>query len=309
MTKLVDRRALPIFIHSEIDDMTSVSPNAMRVYMHLARRADKSGKAWPSYQSIGDHCFSSISQTSATRKTFARNAIEELVKAGLIVKEQRRRDDGGQTSNAYVLVNPTKSTEVGGTSIEPDPMPIKHGGVSNKHGSVLNRHGPCLISTEDTPLEDTPLEDDSYGANAPAQDAPASAASLASQFRNFHDELKTSTNRIAVLRRAYVHCYGEQDAPDFGRIGAFAKRVGGAGMALELIWSVLSRPPNGNVIDYLEATFSARKQRRQDGGKGQSKVAGSMAAVDRLFSRLEEAQNDNSTDSEATVRILPARAS
>lgn len=170
---------------------------------------------------------------------------------------------------------------------------------------VENRNHSNNRSTSITESSNDPHS----GANAPAQDAPASAASLASQFRNFHDELKTSTNRSAVLRRAYVHCYGEQDVPDYGRIGAFAKRVGGAGMALELIWSLVSRPPNGNVIDYLEATFSARKQRRQDGGKGQSKVANSMAAVDRLFARLEEAQNDHPTDSEATVRMLPARTS
>lgn len=148
--------------------------------------------------------------------------------------------------------------------------------------------------------------DRTYGANAPAQ-APASAASLASQFRNFHDELKTSNNRIAVLRRAYVHCYGEHDAPDFGRIGAFAKRVGGAGMALELIWSTISRPPNGNVLDYLEATFNARRDRRQGGAKP-SKVANSMAAVDRLFARIEEAQNADSTDPEAAIRMLSQRA-
>jgi hypothetical protein len=105
--KLFDGRTQLIWVHSSIDDMTNLSPNAMRVYMHLVRRADKSGVAWPSYQKIGDHCFSSVSDKPATRKTFARNAIDELIEAQLIRKEERIRDDGGQSSNAYTLVNPS----------------------------------------------------------------------------------------------------------------------------------------------------------------------------------------------------------
>jgi len=110
-----------------------------------------------------------------------------------------------------------------------------------------------------------PSNDPITDANASAQaDAsPASPVSLTSQFRKFQDELRTEGgNRVSILRRAYVYCYGEQDAPDYGRIGAFAKRVGGAGMALELLWSVLSRPPNGDVLAYLEAGYMARKNGR-----------------------------------------------
>src|SRR6187549_2505188 len=98
--RLVDGRTGPLWVHSSIDDMTNLSPNALRVYMHLVRRADKNGVAWPSYQTIGDHCFASVSEKPATRKTFARNAIDELIAAGLIRKEERVRDDGGQSSNA-----------------------------------------------------------------------------------------------------------------------------------------------------------------------------------------------------------------
>jgi hypothetical protein len=150
MNTITDRRDLPLFIHSVIDDMTNLTPNAMRVYMHLARRADKSGKAWPSYQAIGDHCFAAVSDNEATRKTFARKAVDELIAAGLVVKEERARDDGGQTSNAYVLINPPVSIST--------PMPISTP-VSIKHPPVLNEQAPCLSSTKDTPLEDTPLEE------------------------------------------------------------------------------------------------------------------------------------------------------
>lgn len=161
MDSLLDRRDLPIFIHSTIDDMTDVTPNAMRVYMHLARRADKGGRAWPSYQSIGDHCFSSISDNAATRKSFARKCIDELIAAGLLLKEERTRDDGGQTSNGYVLTNPTRgSTHVPISTPMPidTPMSISTP-VPIKHPPVPNEHAPCLSGTEDIPIEETPVEE------------------------------------------------------------------------------------------------------------------------------------------------------
>ena len=158
--KLRDGRKLPIFIHSIIDDMTAITPNAMRVYMHLARRADKAGCAWPSYQSIADHCFSSVSQNKSTRRTFARKAIDELLEAGLIVKENRKGEKGN-SSNVYTLI---------------DPMPISTGG-----DPMLNKHTPmpistplCLIGTKDTPAEDTPIEDTpSSSTTVTANTAPA----------------------------------------------------------------------------------------------------------------------------------------
>jgi hypothetical protein len=142
-----------LFIHSTLDDMTDLSPNAMRVYMHLSRRANNEGKAWPSYQTIGDHCFKSVSDNPITRKSFTRNAIEELIEANLIVKEMRARDDGGQTSNIYVLLDTGMPNS---TSMPIDsPMP-------NKHAPCLNGTPHAYQAPEDTPIEDTPMkkEDD-----------------------------------------------------------------------------------------------------------------------------------------------------
>lgn len=142
--------AFPLFVHSCVDDMTDITPNAFRVYMHLTRRADAGGMAWPSYQAIGDHCFASISDNAATRKSHARNAINELVEAGLVSKHSREREDGGQSSNGYVL----STVE----SLSP-PVPIKHPPVRDVAPPMLNGHGPCLSGTKDTPYEDSPKED------------------------------------------------------------------------------------------------------------------------------------------------------
>lgn len=97
---------VPIFVHSEIDDLP-LSTNAFRVYAHLARRAGKENSAWPSYSSIGEHCFRS-SYPRAKEATLRRRAIEavnELEQRGLIEVVRRRGDDRGHTSNEYRLLS------------------------------------------------------------------------------------------------------------------------------------------------------------------------------------------------------------
>ena len=163
---------LPIFVHSTIDDMTNPTPNALRVYMHLARRAGRDGVAYPSYQSVGDHCFSSVSKNAATRKSFARRAIGELLDAGLITKQVAFDDAGDYSSNRY--------------RIEPNPKPA--GGVSIDTGMPIDtgyayRHTGVPIGTKGSPSEDTPVEEEANVVASeptpeptPEPTAPAAAA-------------------------------------------------------------------------------------------------------------------------------------
>jgi hypothetical protein len=154
--RLVDDRTLPIFIHSSIDDMTDLSPNAMRVYMHLARRASKTGQAWPSYQSIGDHCFTCVFDNPVTRRSTARKAIDELLAAGLITKTNRN-DETGNTSNVYKLVNPVPI----GTAMPHKPPPVPIGTP------------PVPIGTKDSPVsEGTPIEGTPLVSSHPAKASP-----------------------------------------------------------------------------------------------------------------------------------------
>lgn len=177
--ELQDARRPLIFIHSSIDDLTDLTPNAMRVYMHLARRAGKANSAFPSYQSIGDHCFSSVSANQATRKSFARKAIEQLIEAGLVSKTNRNTD-GVNQSNVYKLVEPTHDG-AGGVPIKhtmpiDTPMPIKHTPVPIKHGV-------CLIGTKGNPSEGDPIEGTPQKgarvATKPAQPKPPPAPAVA----------------------------------------------------------------------------------------------------------------------------------
>lgn len=143
-------RSLPLFVHSTIDDLTDLTPNAMRVYMHLTRRADADNVAWPSYQAIGDHCFKSVSDNPATRKSFARKAIDDLIEAGLVSKQAREREDGGQTSNGYALA--TIETTVPPMPIKHPPMPISMDvPISTPH---------AYKAPKITPIEDTPIDDE-----------------------------------------------------------------------------------------------------------------------------------------------------
>ena len=165
---LKDGRNLPIFIHSVVDDMTELSPNAMRVYMHLARRADKSGLAFPSYQSIGDHCFKTVYNNANVRRKHAMTAIVELIKVKLIQKEFRQNEHG-QISNSYVLLDPvipqslashSTSTPPGTVQAPPsDSTVTPPGTVEYQRAGTVQYPDPGTVqSPKDTPIEDTPLE-------------------------------------------------------------------------------------------------------------------------------------------------------
>lgn len=192
MARLVDQRNLPIFIHSTIDDMTNLSPNAMRVYMHLARRADRAGVAWPSYQSIGDHCFVSVSQNPVTRRSMARKAVDELIASGLISKTNRA-DETGNTSNAYTLHNPVPIDTA---------MPI---GTAMPHNTppVPNRHSPVPIGTKDTPVEDTPIEDTPKGeggTEVPTPLAPSNHPAIKA-YRELHGRYPETAQMVIIAER------------------------------------------------------------------------------------------------------------
>lgn len=80
-------------------------------------------------------------------------------------------------------------------------------------------------------------------------------ASLSGAFGHFLRELKTSTNRPALLRQLYQLCFGdkETDLPAYGYLGRVAKRIGGAGRLAELLWGLTAKPPTGDVLAYIQA--------------------------------------------------------
>ena len=127
--QLLDGRKLPIFIHSVIDDMADLTPNAACLYAP-GTMPTRGGVAWPS-TSIGDHCFSSISDNP--QRGASPGAVGRTDAASLIVKTNRHRR--GATTSANQLIDLPQGMPIG------TPMPVAGGYVP--------------IGTKDTPIEDT----------------------------------------------------------------------------------------------------------------------------------------------------------
>lgn len=68
---------------------------AKAVYMYLRDRADKQGQCWPGIRTIAKDLHYSTSTV--------KRAVADLVCSGYLEKEDRFRENGGRTSNLYVL--------------------------------------------------------------------------------------------------------------------------------------------------------------------------------------------------------------
>ena len=70
---------------------------AKTVYMYLKDRSDKNGQCYPAIGTIAR-------ELHLSRRTVER-AINDLICAGLLKKEQRWRENGGRSSLLYPLVD------------------------------------------------------------------------------------------------------------------------------------------------------------------------------------------------------------
>lgn len=70
-----------------------MSARSKLVYMYLKDRANKEGQCWPAIQTIGR-------DLGLSRSTVKR-AIRELEQGNFLVKQSRKRENKGDTSNLY----------------------------------------------------------------------------------------------------------------------------------------------------------------------------------------------------------------
>ena len=68
---------------------------AVTVYLYLEKRANKESTCFPAIPTIAKDTKLSVSTV--------KRALNDLVKAGFISKENRYRDNGGKSSNLYYL--------------------------------------------------------------------------------------------------------------------------------------------------------------------------------------------------------------
>ena len=75
---------------------SELSHRARAVYMYLKDRAGRKGQCWPGIKTIA-------AELGLSRSTVKR-ALDDLCRAGLIIKEDRWRENGSLTSNLYRLL-------------------------------------------------------------------------------------------------------------------------------------------------------------------------------------------------------------
>jgi hypothetical protein len=158
------RRQQPfIWLDLALDDF-GLGVDAFRVYVHLCRRAGKDGNAFPSYASIGEHCFKADSPNAKPEslRRRAMRAIQELIEKGLIEHERRTGKTGQYVSNHY-WINDLK--EVASDCESPGLVTVNHQASDcESPGLVTDNHqasdceSPAYIEVD--PLETDPLETD-----------------------------------------------------------------------------------------------------------------------------------------------------
>ena len=74
---------------------SELPPRATAVFLYLYQRCNKEDCCFPAIKTI---CI----DTHLSRSTVKR-AINDLTNAGFIIKEERYRENGGKSSNLYVL--------------------------------------------------------------------------------------------------------------------------------------------------------------------------------------------------------------
>ena len=74
---------------------SDLSHRAKSVYMYLKDRADSEGRCWPAIKTIA-------LELGLSRSTVKR-ALDDLVRAGLLRKDPRWRENDSYTSNLYQI--------------------------------------------------------------------------------------------------------------------------------------------------------------------------------------------------------------
>lgn len=72
-----------------------IPSRAKTVYMYLKDRSNAQGECWPAIKTIARDTSMSVSTV--------KRAIDDLLKNGLLRKERRFRESGGNSSNRYFI--------------------------------------------------------------------------------------------------------------------------------------------------------------------------------------------------------------
>lgn len=160
---------------------SELKPRARLVLQVLVLHCNKEGECFPSIKTIAAKCGYGVSTV--------KRALDELVKAGYIVKQARfdERKNGGQTSNLYTLCSDLPCPD------EPENVPVPEDDASDESPAVQPESAPA--DTCDAP-DPTPGE---QSATLPTADS-----------YSFADGFETKTGRqncrpVRMLPGGAVH--------------------------------------------------------------------------------------------------------
>ena len=119
-----------------------LAPTSKLILMALADAADDEGLCWPGIRTLASKCSVSGRTVQRTIKTF--------VNQGILIVEERRRPDGRQTSNSYLL-----ALRQYPDNLSPPPLRPKGGGDNSDIGRVTQPsqgRGDVTVSPQEPPL-------------------------------------------------------------------------------------------------------------------------------------------------------------
>ena len=99
-------RPMGIFYsYNEIFNRNDLSALHKLVYLYFCRRSNGDGESTPGYEVIARDC--------SCHRSSVIDAVAQLNRLGLVVKHRRKRSNGSDTSNLYVVFPPDQPFERG----------------------------------------------------------------------------------------------------------------------------------------------------------------------------------------------------
>jgi len=121
--------------------------------------------------------------------------------------------------------------------------------------SIPYRRGKCEQEQEQE--QEKEQEHILKGADAPSASPPSATPT----FQELRQELLQAKNKSATLHEIARSLFPEAElSSDVRLAGALAKKVGGWGRALEILWGMAARPPTGEVFRYALGVASRRSR-------------------------------------------------
>lgn len=181
------------------------TPYAKALYVALRAHADQNGQCFPSIKTLANE--------SGMGTVKANDTLGKLKKAGILIKEQRYLENGGQTSNLYTICDklviespkqkskPQEPQEAKKTNVIPDDVPefnFLTNADQRKEASQVNQADQSNFTqdTSEIDISDLQLHDNTKDEASQAENR---TEKVAVQTKHSTDELKKQYDYVAMI--------------------------------------------------------------------------------------------------------------